>query len=138
MLIGTVSTAFSQAEESSNRFIVIEGDTLYTLTKAELRNVAKVVIKHERDSVLLDIANHRIENLMMQSIIQNNINTTLENEVDILGNLLLLTKGELETTRNGIKEAIKEEKKKSFKNGALVGAGTMVVLVAGLAVLFGG
>jgi len=130
-------TAFSQPKESS-RLVVIDGDTLMTFTKVEVRGIAKKVIEAkqlkervtsciDRERILLNINAEqelRYRNLKFELVEQ-------ESQIKIWEDKFFLAADEiLDVAEKGDQRA-----KKKFWDGVLIGGGITIVGMAGILIL---
>jgi hypothetical protein len=135
MLVGLSLTAFSQDTVSSDRYIVIDGDTLMTFTKAEVRKIVIVLVKHDQ-------LNQRLDASLNREVILINTRTLQQQRYENLKFQLV----EEESQKNNwqdqfflcaeenvrLKELVKKTRRKKFFEGALIGS---VVTLAGAATL---
>jgi hypothetical protein len=135
MLVGLSLTAFSQDTVSSDRYIVIDGDTLMTFTKAEVRGIANIAIKNEelkeridaslnREVILMNtrtLQQQRYENLRFQLVEEESQKNNWQDQFFLSAE---------ENVR--LKQLVKKTRRKKFFEGALIGS---VVTLAGAATL---
>ena len=131
-------TVYSQPRESSNRYIITNGDTLMVFNKIEVRKISNIVIENK-------VLKERIDTCLIREEFTRNINLIQERRIQDLQRQFLLQKETTEFWKNGfntaddeverITEVSKKLNRASFRKGMLIGGGVTLIGISTLIIL---